>query len=144
MDYCLDGGSSFGADWCDDPWCYVDPAKCDQHVYVSSYFPNAELYFSYQSCDADFAGNTWVGSAATCQDLKDAHKGSTCCSDDTAATDVSLTGITASSCSTVKAAWTDSGCCNTDLAQTTSYFVTNLDSRRKRQLHQYTKSVHLP
>ena len=46
--YCLEGGTSYGADWCDDAWCYVDPNACDQPYYSSSYFPDVELSFSYK------------------------------------------------------------------------------------------------
>jgi hypothetical protein len=60
--YCKEGGSSFGSDWCADTFCYVDPTTCDKPSYKSSYFPGADLYFSYQGCDPEgFSGNSWVG-----------------------------------------------------------------------------------
>merc|ERR1711904_198871 len=72
--YCKEGGSSFGSDWCEDDWCYVD-ASCSQPTYSSSYFPGTELYFSYKSCDADFMGNSWVG-LCECTGNKGASDGS--------------------------------------------------------------------
>ena len=59
--YCQAGGSSFGSDWCDDSWCYVNPQVCNLFAYKSSYFPGIDLHFSYKKCNATFAGNTWVG-----------------------------------------------------------------------------------
>jgi len=60
--YCQTGGSSFGSDWCDDPWCYVDSSKCQGYAtHASSYFEGTTLAFSYSRCDAAFGGNTWVG-----------------------------------------------------------------------------------
>jgi len=64
--YCQTGGSSFGSDWCDDPWCYVDPAKCVGYAtHASSYFTGVDLHFSYSRCDAAFGGNSWVGMPPT-------------------------------------------------------------------------------
>mmetsp|Transcript_57674 Transcript_57674/g.137197 ORF Transcript_57674/g.137197 Transcript_57674/m.137197 type:complete len:481 (-) Transcript_57674:115-1557(-) len=39
------------ADWCNDPWCYVDPCTCPLgDLARSSYFPGTELYYSYSNC----------------------------------------------------------------------------------------------
>ena len=36
-------------EWCAQPFCYVDPVKCDgASLYASSYFPS--MYYSYASC----------------------------------------------------------------------------------------------
>merc|ERR550537_1607685 len=49
MDYCMAGGSSEGADWCDDPWCYV-PEGCPGAA-PGSYFPGEPaLFYSYDVC----------------------------------------------------------------------------------------------
>jgi hypothetical protein len=38
------------ADWCTQPWCYVDPCACDQaDITKSDYFPTT-LHFSYATC----------------------------------------------------------------------------------------------
>jgi len=58
---CQPGGNSEGDDWCSDNWCYVNPETCDKPTYLSSYFPGANLWFSYKACDAAFMGNGWVG-----------------------------------------------------------------------------------
>merc|ERR1719181_1892375 len=63
---CQPGGGSVDedgipADWCMDNWCYVNPLTCDKPTYESSYFPGANLWFSYKACDAAFMGNGWVG-----------------------------------------------------------------------------------
>merc|ERR1719163_888114 len=40
------------ADWCADPWCYIDPCACDLSDPTNSdYFP-AELHYSYATCEA--------------------------------------------------------------------------------------------
>ena len=58
-------GDSFGADWCADDWCYVDPDDCDLPTYPSTYF-DTTLYFAYASCDTTFCGNDWVGQGVEC------------------------------------------------------------------------------
>jgi hypothetical protein len=63
MSYCAEGGSSFGADWCSDPFCYVDANRCDVPTYSSSYY-EGQLTYSYKACDTSFYGNSWVGEAA--------------------------------------------------------------------------------
>merc|ERR1719163_280762 len=40
------------ADWCADPWCYIDLCSCDlSDPTNSNYFP-AELHYSYATCEA--------------------------------------------------------------------------------------------
>jgi len=36
--------------WCDKKWCYVDPNNCDEHFEKSTFFPDVEAYFSYETC----------------------------------------------------------------------------------------------
>jgi hypothetical protein len=50
-------------DWCDDAYCYVDPANCDVATYPSTLglIEEAGLRWSYKACNADFSGNSWVG-----------------------------------------------------------------------------------
>jgi len=53
MDYCKDGGSSEGADWCPKKWCYVD-AACDDAA-AGSYLSDISgpaLSYSYGACGA--------------------------------------------------------------------------------------------
>eukprot|EP00746_Dinoflagellata_sp_MGD_P147758 gnl/MRDRNA2_/MRDRNA2_80075_c0_seq1.p1 gnl/MRDRNA2_/MRDRNA2_80075_c0~~gnl/MRDRNA2_/MRDRNA2_80075_c0_seq1.p1 ORF type:complete len:1679 (+),score=385.09 gnl/MRDRNA2_/MRDRNA2_80075_c0_seq1:132-5168(+) len=40
------------ADWCDQPWCYVDPCRCHSvdDMTKSDYFPGTELVYSYDTC----------------------------------------------------------------------------------------------
>merc|ERR1711879_8850 len=41
-------------DWCDMPWCYVDPCNCDHSsidLTGSAYFRGAHLYYSYKNCE---------------------------------------------------------------------------------------------
>ena len=51
-DYCQAGGTSFGASWCDEPWCYT-PSHCSGAV-AGGYFAAQEgpqLYYNYEKCD---------------------------------------------------------------------------------------------
>jgi hypothetical protein len=52
-------------DWCLDQWCIVDPNSCDVRNIAVSYTA-ANDYFSYEACDANFAGNAWVGRCKNC------------------------------------------------------------------------------
>lgn len=59
---CPEGSDST---WCNDPWCFVDPAKCDILNSHSSAFPSSGRYFSYATCAAvnrrDIASNPLKG-----------------------------------------------------------------------------------
>ena len=46
-DYCLDGGEFAFAPWCNQSWCFVDPASC----YAAH--PFAGLYYAYSACGAE-------------------------------------------------------------------------------------------
>jgi len=49
------------ADWCQRPWCYVDPCNCDvADATKSDYFPG-EVFYSYATCGEK---NTFVGVAS--------------------------------------------------------------------------------
>jgi hypothetical protein len=56
-DYCQEGGSSFGADWCESPWCYTSE-ECPGAA-VGSYFTSVQeddeepLYYNYEVCGVD-------------------------------------------------------------------------------------------
>lgn len=55
-------------DWCQDKWCIVDPNNCDdKRKILMSYTANPNDYFSYEACDANFAGNGWVGRCKNCE-----------------------------------------------------------------------------
>merc|ERR1719359_324180 len=59
MDYCLEGGSSFGESWCPKPWCYA-PASCEgsaKGTYLSDY-DGPDLYYNYDLCGAE---DTYTG-----------------------------------------------------------------------------------
>jgi len=45
-------------DWCADMWCYVDSSCTGAATYESNV---AVAKWSYKACDAEFAGNTYVG-----------------------------------------------------------------------------------
>mmetsp|Transcript_24170 Transcript_24170/g.62278 ORF Transcript_24170/g.62278 Transcript_24170/m.62278 type:complete len:120 (-) Transcript_24170:235-594(-) len=45
---CMEGGASYGADWCDDAWCFV-PKGCYDDEGESVVFGDA-LYYSYSAC----------------------------------------------------------------------------------------------
>ena len=47
-------------DWCQDQWCFVDKNTCKFKAIKVSYTA-ADNYFAYETCDASFAGNGWVG-----------------------------------------------------------------------------------
>jgi len=51
-------------DWCTDAWCYIDTDACSvkHHPQPSIYGTDGdELAWSYDACNKDFGGNTWVG-----------------------------------------------------------------------------------
>ena len=50
--------------WCTDLWCYVDTANCSYPVFSSSYFPGAELKYSYATCGAENSFASWFGDNA--------------------------------------------------------------------------------
>ena len=52
-------------DWCQDQWCIVDPDNCSVRNLGVSYTA-ADDYFSYEACEANFAGNGWVGRCKNC------------------------------------------------------------------------------
>jgi len=54
-------------DWCMDQWCIVDPANCDSKHRAVSYTTDSNDYFSYEVCDSNFAGNSWVGFCKNCE-----------------------------------------------------------------------------
>merc|ERR1719321_296844 len=54
-------------DWCLDQWCHVDPNNCNTKVRGVTYTADANDYFSYEACDANFAGNGWVGRCKNCE-----------------------------------------------------------------------------
>jgi len=58
---CENSASSGELDWCHDEWCWVDPLHCDQPTYKSNDFSELDIWYSYKSCDATFAGNALVG-----------------------------------------------------------------------------------
>jgi len=49
-------------DWCKDQFCIVDPNKCTgNRNLLLTYTNEANDYFTYETCDVNFAGNGWVG-----------------------------------------------------------------------------------
>merc|ERR1719321_276022 len=59
MDYCLEGGSSYGEDWCPSAWCYA-PESCEGSAkgsYLSDY-DGPDLYYNYDLCGAE---DTYTG-----------------------------------------------------------------------------------
>ena len=48
-------------DWCTDQWCYVDPAACKYPVLSSTYFPGADLQYSYATCGSKNSFASWFG-----------------------------------------------------------------------------------
>lgn len=65
MDYCQEGGSSFGETWCPTPWCYVDE-DCPGAV-PGSYLKDVdgpELFYSHEVCGAVDTYTSDVGADA--------------------------------------------------------------------------------
>ena len=50
--------------WCTDLWCYIDTSNCSYPVLSSSYFPGAELKYSYATCGAENSFASWFGDNA--------------------------------------------------------------------------------
>lgn len=72
--------SDEGADWCKQPWCFVDPCRCSIPTLpkISSYMPNASfrgrtVYYSYATCGGT---DTWTAnnSEFACQNIKTQEK----------------------------------------------------------------------
>ena len=47
--------------WCADAWCYVDPSNCVLPTSETSYFPGANLHYSYTTCGATNTFDNWFG-----------------------------------------------------------------------------------
>ena len=62
-DYCQEGGSSYGEEWCDwdYSWCYVDPMCYDSEP--TEYFEGTDYedMLNWRECDGD---DDWQGSGA--------------------------------------------------------------------------------
>jgi len=54
-------GTDCTEDWCADQWCIVDPDTCIFKTRAVSYTSNTDDYFSYETCNPNFKGNSWVG-----------------------------------------------------------------------------------
>merc|ERR1719428_32801 len=66
--------TSSAADWCADQWCIVDKNNCNFKTRKVSYTSRTDDYFSYETCNSNFNGNSWVG---TCK-CKSPHGNSFC------------------------------------------------------------------
>jgi hypothetical protein len=80
QDVCATSNETGGGeadDWCLDKWCIVDPATCNLKTRKMSYTADPDDYFSYEACDANFAGNGWVGRCKNC-DAPHANSFCTC------------------------------------------------------------------
>ena len=51
-------------DWCAEQWCYIDAASCSYPVLSSSYFPGADLKYSYRTCGSQNSFDSWFGDNA--------------------------------------------------------------------------------
>ena len=51
-------------EWCADLWCYVDASTCKYPVLSSSYFPGADLKYSYATCGSKNSFASWFGDNA--------------------------------------------------------------------------------
>merc|ERR1719223_1090245 len=47
-------------DWCSDMWCIVNESSCEFKTREVTY-TLADDYFSYETCNSNFTGNSWVG-----------------------------------------------------------------------------------
>jgi len=54
-------------DWCLDAYCIVNPLTCNLKTRAVSYSLNAGDFFSYETCNASFTGNSWVGFCKNCE-----------------------------------------------------------------------------
>jgi len=57
-------------DWCLDQWCIVDKDACDFKAWNVTYSKQAGDWFSYETCDASFKGNGWVGRCKCADNVK--------------------------------------------------------------------------
>ena len=42
--------------WCDEPWCFVDAAACDQPIETTTSFAPTSLVYSYSACGSNATG----------------------------------------------------------------------------------------
>jgi len=71
FDQYKDACASNPADWCADKWCVVDPNNCVFKAREVTY-TTASDHSSYETCDTNFQGNSWVGTVA-CKDKPNSH-----------------------------------------------------------------------
>jgi hypothetical protein len=57
--------------WCDKSFCYVDPNNCSQLYFRSGYFPNANLFYSFQTCGSNGTFNEWFDNNNNGHNLED-------------------------------------------------------------------------
>ena len=61
--YCADSSGNAlpdAPDWCEQQWCWIDKDDCDLPItFESSYFPNVNLYYSYQTCGTSNSFSSW-------------------------------------------------------------------------------------
>jgi len=57
-------------DWCLDKWCIVDPNNCDLKAWAVVGTANATDMFNYETCDANFKGNSIVGTKKCADNAK--------------------------------------------------------------------------
>eukprot|EP00854_Cymbomonas_tetramitiformis_P010116 gene10116-11974_t len=53
---CVEGGSSYGADWCGNPWCYVPghcPGATSTQFFANYTAADQSIYYSYAHCDSE-------------------------------------------------------------------------------------------
>lgn len=57
--YCSTGDENNPA-FCEESFCYIDKNNCDLPIkYLSAYFPNSQIYYSYQTCGAKGTFTDW-------------------------------------------------------------------------------------
>lgn len=81
------------ASWCDSAFCFVDPCTCEgvNDIAKSSWFPDANLYYSYETCKGvdTFTGSAQASNTSTfkkedvcttgCRDVEKAYEDQGCC-----------------------------------------------------------------
>eukprot|EP01052_Picozoa_sp_SAG31_P038804 SAG31_NODE_5255_length_2647_cov_1.946625_2_plen_670_part_01 len=59
--------------WCQEHWCWVDGATCEQaDVTASSHFPKVDAFYSYSTCGSTNTFSTWY-ETQSCQPVSSPH-----------------------------------------------------------------------
>ena len=67
--YCLEENANM-PEWCWERFCYIDPTDCNLPLkYKSGYFPQSDIYYSFQTCGVNGTFHEWFVNDTLTHDL---------------------------------------------------------------------------